>query len=89
MLDATKVQETNSFKCIAECLANPESDLASTRDTFTALDGRGYGYFMGNISNRGRYEKLVDPFTIFIKMVITFVRHNYPSFADKLNTNKN
>ena len=88
MLDTTKVQATNSFKCIAEYIWNINKDLAATRDTFTALDASGYGYFMGNISNRGRYEKLADPFMSFVKMVITNTRHNFPNLADKLDTNK-
>ena len=88
MLDATKVEETDSFKCIAECLVNLEAGLVSTRDTLTALDARGYGYFMGNISNRGRYEKFVDPFMSFVKMVITYTRHNFPRFADQLEHNE-
>jgi hypothetical protein len=88
MLDDTKVQETDSFKCIAECLVNLESELVSTRDTFTALDARGYGYFMGNIIHRGRYENLADPFMIFVKMVITYTRQNFPSFTNKLEQNK-
>jgi hypothetical protein len=68
MLDATKVQETESFKFIAECLVNLDTDLQTTRDTFTALDIRGYCYFMGNISNRGRYEKLhIDSVMEFVK----------------------
>jgi hypothetical protein len=69
-------------------LINLDAELVSTRDTFAALDARGYGYFMGNISNRGRYGKLADPFMSFVKMVITNTRHNFPNLADKLDTNK-
>ena len=72
MLDTTKVQATDSFKFIAECIMNLEKDLVATRDTFTALDARGYGYFMGNISNRGRYEKLrMCNIIYFVNMVIS------------------
>jgi hypothetical protein len=89
MLDATKVQATDSFKCIAECLMNLEAELETTRDTLTALDDKGYGYFMGNVSNRGRYEKLVkSPFSTFVNKVITYVRPLHALLADRLQENK-
>jgi hypothetical protein len=88
MLDTTKVQATDSFKCIAECISNLNTDLAATRDTFTALNASGYDYFMGNISNRGRYETLVCPYLAFLMMIITYLRSkNLESIAENLLKN--
>jgi hypothetical protein len=91
MLDTTKVQATNSFKCIAECISNLNTDLAATRDTFTALDAKGYDYFMGNISNRGRYESLslVGLYLNFLLMIVTYLRSkNLENLAENLLENK-
>jgi hypothetical protein len=43
---------------------------------------------MGNISNRGRYEKITSPFKDFISMLLTYVRPIDTRFAELFEANK-
>jgi hypothetical protein len=87
MLDFTKIQETDSFKTLAECIQNSTIELVITCNTFVGLDPNlGYDYFLGNISNRGRYDDFV--YRTFIMMIITYLRPINLELAKKLQENK-
>jgi hypothetical protein len=55
-----------------------------------ALDiSQGYEYFLGNFSNRGRYEKLTeDLFDTFVNMNISKARNVLPDVANCLLKNR-
>ena len=87
MLDFTKIQETDSFKTLAGCIQNSTIELVITCNTFVGLDPNlGYDYFLGNISNRGRYDDFV--YKTFIMMIITYLRPINLELAKKLQENK-
>jgi hypothetical protein len=44
---------------------------------------------MGNVSNRGRYEKLTDPHLALINMLIDYTRLITTEFSALLESNKN
>ena len=56
MLNVTKIKDTESFKIVAESVENENKGLTNTSGTFVGLDPiQGRDYFLGNISERGRY----------------------------------
>jgi hypothetical protein len=49
----------------------------------------GYSYFKGNFADRGRYESLVCPFSVFFQMIISKLEKlNFTETMENLKANK-
>ena len=76
LLDDTKVEANDCIKIMAECIENDSRLLTDTCNTLVGLDPNlGYDYFLGNISERGRYERLSNlPYIDFIVKIESYLR---------------
>ena len=64
-------------------------DLENIRCTLVWLHFLGLSFHFGNFADRGRYECLVCPFSIFFDSIITkLVELNFTKCVDKMNLNK-
>ena len=65
MLKETKDLTPFTFGFVGEYIQNEDKNLQTILFTLVWLSTFGYSYFKGGFADRGRYESLVCPFTVF------------------------
>jgi hypothetical protein len=89
MLNDTKDLTQNTVKIIGEGFHNENKNLDTILFTLALLSTLGLSYFKGHFADRGRYESLVCPFTVFFEMIIAKLGElNLPECIDLLIPNK-
>ena len=72
MLDETKNLTQNTVKMIGEGIQNENNNLETILFTLVWLSTFGFSYFKGHFADRGRYESLICPFSIFrFEMIVS------------------
>ena len=89
MLVATKNLEPFTFKIIGEGIYNKTKDLENIKCTLGWLHFLGLSFHLGNFADRGRYESLVCPFSIFFDLITTKLSElDFTEIIDTLVANK-
>ena len=89
MLNDTKDLTQNTVKIIGEGIQNENKNLETILFTLVWLSTFGYSYFKGNFADRGRYESLICPFTVFFDMIFCKVKElDFPKVTDRLLISK-
>ena len=74
MLKGTKDLVPFTFKILGEGIQNKTKSLDNIRCTLVWLHFLGLSYYYGNFADRGRYESLISPFSIYFEMILTKIR---------------
>ena len=89
MLVGTKDLKRFTVKVIGEGIQNKTKALENTRSTFFWLHFLGLSFHLGNFADRGRYESLVCPFSIFFDLITTKLSElDFTEIIDTLIANK-
>ena len=70
IFDETKLDQF-SVKILGEYIENEDNELTNTHSTINHLDELGTNYFIGNFKDRGRYQSLVDKFSLIVSTLIS------------------
>jgi hypothetical protein len=89
MLKETKDLTPFTFGFVGEYIQTENKDLETILFTLVWLSTFGYSYFKGGFADRGRYESLVCPFTVFLQLIATKLGElDFPLIAAKLLENR-
>ena len=88
--DNTKVKDIPCFIMFGECLINKTKKLENIKNTMVGLHPEeSIEYFWGNFIHRTKFEKLVDPWMIFLMMIhAMLLTLGFGEVAEKLLENK-
>ena len=89
MLKETKDLTPFTFGFVGEYIQTEDKNLETILFTLIWLSTFGYSYFRGGFADRGRYESLVCPFSVFFQMMVTKLGElDLPLVAVKLSENR-